>query len=188
MVREAARGRFSTGAVGRTMAIAAAAAGLLGGGCREDFNDHGDPATFRTTFEVVAEGNALVSEPADPSMFLARTKREGQRAARRAGIDEIAELLASWTDYRNRALIVVLGNSLADANARLLVERLDAPAFSELTIVWARLDTAPEPASPVQSIPWLVVSAPAQDVLPTEECVLRIGREEVRSRCVLRGS
>lgn len=156
--------------------------GLLLSACGPEDLSVEDPATYVAQFEVVMQGlsSAITT---DPTIHLARSKHEAKRAVRRIGIEEVAQVLESWTRYRDRALIVVVGTNQPDDGSRLHVDVVHVPALISEVMVTARVDPGPTPAPP-DSVPWTVVSVSADEVDPARECVLRLDEVEVTSSCV----
>lgn len=161
-----------------------ACAGLLLGAClpRGEIT-HGDPETFPLRFSVIDEGTDTSSDMLSPAVFLTRTEREAEWAARRVGIEEVARILASWSDYQGRALIVILGRSQPDASLRVRVEEVRGPAFGSAVVVTAHTEGGAEPASVARSVPWTVVSVFAGDVAAADECRLDVDGVKGESRC-----
>jgi hypothetical protein len=143
-----------------------------------------DPATYVLSFEVEAEGSTRVDPSIDAGIFLARSEREANRAARRVGIDEVSDMLRSWTRYEDRALIAVVGRSGSDQETRLRVDLVQGPALVSMMMVTARTNPVPEFAPVVPSAPWTVVSVSGDGVSGAHECVLLIDEVELTSPCV----
>jgi hypothetical protein len=160
------------------------ACGLLLAGCGSDDISVSDPATYVLRFEVVAEGSARKAPSTDAGIFLARSGAEANRVARQAGIEEVADILRSWTRYPTRSLIALVGKSLLDQGSRLEVDLVEGPALIDDVVVTVRTVPVPELAPSFPSVPWTVVSVSTGQVIGAGNCVLVIDEVELTSRCV----
>jgi hypothetical protein len=153
---------------------------VLGACASEEVVD--DPATYVIDFEVVAEGIAQHDEAARARILLARSGMEGDRAARRIGIDEVATILRSWTRYRALALITLVG-SPSGGGSRLQVELVQGPALIDEVAVTARTEPLPELSPDPPAAPWVVLSVQGGEVEAATRCILRLDGEDLTSRC-----
>jgi hypothetical protein len=159
------------------------ACGFLLSACGSDDISVSDPATYVLRFDVVAEGNTRKKPSTDASIFLARSNVEAQRIALWIGIEEAADSVRSWTRYRDRSLIALVGRSMVEEGSRLEVDLVEGPALTDEVVVTAHTVPLPELAPDVPSVPWTVVSVSTARVIAANECVLLIDELELTSRC-----
>jgi hypothetical protein len=145
--------------------------------------NHADPATLPVAFEVLLSGTRESSDAGSPRIVVARTARDGRRAAGPIGIPDAAGILRSWTDYEARALIVVAVAGQRGSNLRIVEVR--APALLPQLEVTAEVESPADPERRVHSFLWAVISVPAGRIPPPTQlwCSLHVNGATARTAC-----
>jgi hypothetical protein len=115
-----------------------------------------------------AEGRVL------PVVFLATSAGEGAAVAEASPAPGAGELVGQWDEYGERAAVAVLGGSQPDSAHRVVVRSVGFIKNGTVLLVSGVIDRKEGPASQVISIPWVVLSVPAESADTVTKCTLAL--------------
>ncbi|HEX6263402.1 MAG TPA: hypothetical protein VF097_11210 [Actinomycetota bacterium] len=134
-------------------------------------------------FEVVERGTEPAGPMIEPSVVLVRGDLQAEAEAANAPAEGAAELIRSWDELDERALLVVYGGTVPDAGTSVRVDDVALEQDARHLIVAATLESE-EPALQVVSIAWAAVSLDADLVARADTCALVLdGREVPDAAC-----
>lgn len=132
----------------------------------------GEPTA--TEFEVQGRGTDASDGQHLPVVLLATTPQEGAAAAAASPAPGAAEPLRQWDEYGERAVVAVLGGSQADSAHRVVVRTVNFIKNGTVLLVSGTIVRRKGPASQVISIPWVVLSVPAESADTVTKCTLAL--------------
>lgn len=133
--------------------------------------------------EVEGRGTDPTEQVVRPRMLLVRNRNAGRRAAENAPTEGAADILRGWDRYADRALIAVYGGAQPDSGHRIRLDDVSVTGGGEMVTVFGAI-VRREPAAEVISLPWMVLSVPANLVAVAERCILAFeGQSPTERRC-----
>jgi hypothetical protein len=134
------------------------------------------PPGKRTAVEPEIEGRG--TDPAEgrvlPVVLLATNAGEGAAVAGASPAPGAGERVGQWDEYGERAVVAVLGGSQPDSAHRVVVRSVNFIKNGTVLLVSGVIDRKEGPASQVISIPWVVLSVPAESADTVTTCTLAL--------------
>jgi hypothetical protein len=125
-------------------------------------------------FEVEGRGTDPAEGRVLPVILLATSPEEGAAAAGASPAPGAAGPLQEWDQYGERAVVAVLGGSQPDTAHRVIVKAVDVVKNGTVLLVSGVIDRKQGVASQVITIPWVVLSVPAEAADTVTRCTLAL--------------
>jgi hypothetical protein len=140
--------------------------------------DPGTPPPPGKTTEAEFEVEGRGTDPSEgqdlPVILLATSPEEGAAAAGASPAPGAAGPLQQWDQYGERAVVAVLGGSQPDPAHRVVVRGVDFIKNGTVLLVSGTIVRKEGPASQVISIPWVVLSVPAEAADTVTKCTIAL--------------
>jgi hypothetical protein len=130
--------------------------------------------TTEAEFEVEGRGTDPSEGQDLPVVLLATSPEEGAAAAGASPAPGAAGPLQQWDEYGERAVVAVLGGSQPDPAHRVVVRGVDFIRNGTVLLVSGTIVRKGGPASQVISIPWVVLSVPAEAADTVTKCTIAL--------------